>query len=48
MIEGQHDGMLYSANPPRGKAYGHTEKETTFEKNQERKGAGGIIRQMRE
>lgn len=34
--------------PPRGKAYGHTEKETTFEKNQERKGAGGIIRQMRE
>lgn len=34
--------------PQGGKAYGHTEKETTFEKNQERKGAGGIIRQMRE
>ena len=37
--------MLYSADPPRGKRMAIRKKETTFEKNQERKGAGGIIRQ---
>jgi len=40
--------MLYAANPPRGKRMAIRKKKQLLRKDQKRKGAGGIIRQMRE